>query len=507
MNVTNLAPLAEWVHISLTPPSSGDNVADVERIKRKLQDKFSPLEIPLDIIKKIPSLLRRNNWQFYLLIADMGTHFKVRDVSPVKRTNFGLAIDLGSTTIAVYIMNLETGQEVARTSCLNEQIQFGTDILDRLHYARYKKGLQKLQESVITSIKKAVSKLSLENGVSGENITALTIAGNTSMTHLFLGLETSNIYREPYTPTVNSPGIISASEFDLPVHPEAVIYFFPNVGSYLGGDIISGVIATEIHLTDGMNVLVDIGTNGEIVVGNKEWMVGCAGAAGPALEGGVVKCGMRAAPGAIEQFHITPEGKIKYKTIGDKPPIGLCGSGLISCIAQLFLRNILDHSGTFANNKDYFVLVPASETGHGQDIVITSDDIANFLRTKSAVNAAFSVLLENLGLSFEDVSRFYAAGAFGNYLDIEDAITIGLFPDISRDKFKIAGNTSVAGAKKTLLNRENIKLAEEITKKIAYLELNADAKFMNYFTSGLFIPHTNLDLFPSVKQKVKSFST
>ena len=278
------------------------------------------------------------------------------------------------------------------------------------------------------------------------------------------------------------------------------------MGSYVGGDVIAGILVSAMHKRQEVSLLVDIGTNGEIILGNSDWLVACAGAAGPALEGGVVASGMRAEQGAVDKVCINQNGVVDYHVIGGGQrrceAAGICGSGLVDCLAELLLAGIIDRSGRFVDGRQSLIVVPASESVNGKDIVITQTDIDNIMRTKGAVNAAVEVLLESVGCAMEDVRHFFAAGAFGKHLDIESAVTIGLYPDLPREKMIQLGNSSLEGARQALLSADKLQEAEEITSKITYFELNANQSFMNKFVGCKFFPHTNLEYYPTVRARL-----
>jgi uncharacterized 2Fe-2S/4Fe-4S cluster protein (DUF4445 family) len=385
----------------------------------------------------------------------------------------------------------------------NGQIKYGEDILTRIFRAGDGEGLALLQGAVVQSLNKLTAALGARNEISSKEITAVAVGANTTMVHLFLGVDPANICVAPYIPVVNSPGVVEAGCLGLDVNKRAPVYIFPSVGSYLGGDVIAGVLACGMNRSEELALLVDIGTNGEIVLGNSQWMVACAGAAGPALEGGVAASGMRAEVGAVSRVKIDPvSGKVLYNTIGDGQPIGICGSGLVDGIAELFLAGIIDRSGRFRDGRESFVVVPAGLSGTGSDIVINQLDINNFMRTKGAVNAALDLLLESVGCDLKDLDRFYAAGAFGHHLDIESAVTLGLYPDLPRTKMVRVGNSSGEGARMALMSLQCMRDAGDIASNITYFELNANQEFMNKFVSSKFIPHTNMDYFPSVKKRL-----
>jgi uncharacterized 2Fe-2S/4Fe-4S cluster protein (DUF4445 family) len=385
---------------------------------------------------------------------------------------------------------------------INEQVKVGEDILTRICLGSSPEGLSFLQKAAVQTINFLIAELEEKTSVKGREISALTVGANTAMTHFLLGLDPSRLCLAPYTPVANRPGFLPAQSLGIEINPRAVVYCLPSVGSYLGGDVIGGVLTSGMHLKSELALFVDIGTNGEIVLGNREWLVGCAGAAGPALEGGVAGSGRPAGPGAIASVKIDPEtGGVHYETIGGLPPVGICGSGLVDCLAELFLNGIIDRAGKFKKG-DRFVIVPAGKSATGEEIAVTQTDIDNLLRTKGAVSAALELLLENVGCELSQIERFYAAGAFGQFLNLESAVTVGLFPDLPRDRMVRLGNSSGKGARRVLLSARRRVEAEEIAAKMTYIELNASQDFMNKFISSRFLPHTNMDYFPTVKREL-----
>ncbi len=507
---TELKPLVKKIYLEIEPPCLNDNQGDVDRIKNNIMKQLPHLKdvyISLHLLRSLPSICRTSNWKVTVTLHEHEKCACMINIIPGQDTHnyWGLAADIGTTSIVLYLIDLKNGNVIDFESGYNQQTDFGEDILSRIQFAEDIEGLSALQSKIINSLNIIINLLLNKNNLISEDIPVICLSGNTTMIHLFLGITPSNISRSPYIPAVNDPGLIKAQDVELNINPFGVVYCIPSVGSYVGGDIVSGILASELYKSKQISVLVDIGTNGEIVLGNSDWMVACAGAAGPALEGGVVDFGMRAEEGAISNITIIPKTKeVKFKTIGDTKPKGVCGSGLIDCIAELFLNGIIDRSGNFIKGHSFFTIVPAHKTSHGKEIIITQNNIKNLIRTKGAVNAALEVILEGVGCKLEDISNFYIAGAFGHYVNPESAIMIGLYPDLKRDKFVHLGNSSIEGARLALLSREKRDEIKIITRNITYIELNTNQQFMNKYTSGLFLPHTNLDAFPTVKQKLDS---
>lgn len=498
-------PMSRKRYIELDPPSLLNNQADVDRLMAALTDRYHNLTVPLDLMNKVGEVLRQAAWRVTVTVADFGGNWQMIDIEPGDKTerHFGLAVDLGTTTVVGYLVDLTSGKILGSAADYNEQVRYGEDILTRIYLAGTPEGRKQLQDAVVNTLNNIINRLVREFKIKNLEISAVTVGANTAMVHLLLGLDPSRICMEPYIPVVNLPGCVNASEPGLAVNPKAPLYCLPGVGSYVGGDITSGILASGMYKKPELALFIDIGTNGEMVLGNSEWLAACAGAAGPALEGGVAHDGMRAEPGAVYQVRIDAEtGKVVYRTIGGQKAAGICGSGLVDCLAELLLAGIIDRAGKFRDTEKEFVVVPASESATGKDITFTQTDIDNIMRTKSAVNTALEVLLEGVGCQLADIETFYAAGAFGQYLDLESAITIGLYPDLPRERMIRLGNSSGEGARLVLISDDSRREAEKIARGITYFELNASEVFINKFVGSKFLPHTNLDYYPTVKEKM-----
>ncbi|HUW66018.1 MAG TPA: ASKHA domain-containing protein, partial [Spirochaetia bacterium] len=395
------------------------------------------------------------------------------------KNHYGLSIDIGTTTVVVYLVDMDSGKIIDYTAGYNGQVKLGQDILTRIYLAATPDGAEELKKAVLGTLNQLIERIGNRNNIPAGEISAATIGANSTMIHLLLGLDPSRIAVTPYIPVVNNPGLFKAAEVGLEINPLAVVYLMPAAGSYVGGDIVAGVLASGMHRSAELTLFVDIGTNVEVVLGNKDWLVACAGAAGPALEGGVAQSGMQAQSGAIESVRIDPlTGQVHYTTIGNTPAKGLCGSGLIDCLAELFLDGIIDRAGHFQNSQKEYILVPADKSAEGKDILVTQNDINNLMRTKGAVNAALDLLLESVGLDLSVIERFYASGAFGHYLNLESAVTIGIYPDLPREKMVRIGNTSGEGARMALVSNQKRREAEGIVGKMTYFELIASQEFM-----------------------------
>ena len=508
-----IEPLTERIVLQLPTPSLNDNISDLERLKRELFSKgLGCLRVPFRFLTDLAKTVRKKDWEVTLCIIHTEDCNEITNIFPdnKKTPRYAVAIDIGTTTLVTYLIDLMDGSLVDIASTYNSQIRFGDDVITRIVYATEHNGLRNLNKTVITDINIFLSLLKKTHHIDSDSIDQFVIAGNTTMTHLFLGLDPSAIREEPYIPTANSFPLAFAGELGLKVNPNTPVYAFPCVASYVGGDIVSGVLAARLHKKQELSLFMDIGTNGEMVLGNSEWLVAAACSAGPCFEGSGMKHGMRATEGAIEDVRINRKTlEPEIKVIGDTVPIGICGSGMIDVVAEMFLTGILNQKGKLQREiskriregEDGLEFVVYSQDG--RDIVLTEPDIENIIRAKAAIYAGFSILLKEVGYTFDDIHKVYIAGGFGKFLDVEKAVILGMLPDISREKFEYMGNTSITGAYLCTLSRKLREEAEEIARKMTYLELSVSRSFMDEYVSALFIPHTNIDAFLSVKELMK----
>ncbi len=512
--VDEIRPITERFVLKLPPPSLDDNIGDLERLRRELFLKGeSCLTFPFRFLPGLANILRKNNWQVTLTTLHIENCNEITKIFPgdKKTPRYGIAVDIGTTTLVLYLIDLTDGTLIDTASTYNSQIKFGDDVITRIVHATEHNALNSLNKSVISDINLLFSLLRKTHKVHIDSVDHIVIAGNPTMTHLFLGLNPSAIREDPYIPTANIFPVAYAGILGIKTDPNTPVYSFPCVASYMGGDIVSGILAARLHKKQELSLFIDIGTNGEIVLGNSELLVAAACSAGPCFEGSGIKHGMRATDGAIEDIRInrdTLEPELKVIGGDNTRPIGLCGSAMIDAVAEMFITGILDQKGKL--QKKVSKRVRKGEDGveflvysaDGRDIVLTETDVENIIRAKSAIYAGFSILLKEVGYTFNDVQKIYIAGGFGKFLDIEKAIILGMLPDMPKEKFKYMGNTSIIGAYLCTLSKEMREEAEEIAKKMTYLELSVSRSFMDEYVSGLFIPHTNIDAFPGVKNLI-----
>ncbi|MFH1350451.1 MAG: ASKHA domain-containing protein [Pseudomonadota bacterium] len=507
-----------WIkkfELDLLPPSLRDNTADVDRlikgIRKALQTEKVNVDLPL--IKGVASFLREHGYKLQPVLYESGDSWHLVELLPAQKESplCGFAVDLGSSTIVVRLLDMESGEMLEESSFLNPQNEIGPDILTRIHFASQKGGLEKLQTLLIDKLNKKIAHMCGRHGIRAHSIMGMSVAGNTTMTHFFLGLDPFWICREPYIPVINRPDLIHGADLGLEINPRSPVLVFPNVGSYFGGDLIAGILASGMNHQREISVMVDVGTNAEVVLGNSEWLMGCAGAAGPALEGGVASMGMMAGPGVIDKVVIDSRtDEFKVRTIENRRPVGICGSGLIDLVAQLFLSGMIDLRGKYVEGRcgtrlrefdgiRHLVVVFSPDSATGEELTLSQAEIDAIIRSKAAMYTILATITNMVHVSMRDIKNFYIAGTFGSYIDPRSAITIGMIPDLPLEIYKPLGNTSLNGATRALLSVQAKDEIYEIRDRITYVELNVNQEFMNLFSAAKFIPHTERALFPSVR--------
>ena len=507
-----LNPLVKKIFLALSPPTVEDNVPDVERISRALRKQlgWQTFDIPLDCLQTLSTKLRENDWKVTVTVAKHGKNYQILQIDPfdTAKSHYGLAVDVGTTTVVAQLLDLNSGKVLDVEGCHNKQASFGEDVISRVIFACGKGGLDPVQQAVVKNINTLIARLVEKNKISREEIDIIVAAGNTTMSHLLLGLNPCSIRLAPYVPTADEFPQIRASEIGIRINPRGILETMPCVASYVGGDIVAGVLASGISEHEEVKCLIDIGTNGEIAIGNKDWLVCCSASAGPAFEGGGTRCGMRATDGAIEKVEIK-EGELFYSVIGGKKPRGVCGSGLIDCIYELVRNKIIGQDGKFHRQREdarldftdgipEYIIAHSHETETGMNVVITESDIDNLIKSKGAVFAAIKSLIDYIGLGFDMLDTLYVAGGFGSFLNIPKAVAIGLLPDIPLEKIKFIGNSSLTGARACLLSENAFETCLNISRSMTNIELSIHQPFTDEYIAALFLPHTDGKLFPSV---------
>ena len=513
-------PLAlKWV-VNVPKPQYEDGLSDLDRLTRAIQADWGKkhVQYPLPVLQKVADTLREQDGKVTVTLIRESDRYHVIELEAGDEStqHYGIAVDIGTTTVAVQLVFLPLAKAIATRTAYNDQIHCGLDVISRINYAQKPERLAELRSRILKTINKLVVQVCKGHHVNPVQVCNAVIAGNTTMVHLLLGLKPEYIRLEPYTPTILEAPYLTAEQVGLQISPQSWVYLSPSVGSYVGGDITSGLLCTDIAAnTEDIHLFIDVGTNGELVVGNREFLMTCACSAGPAFEGGGIEYGMRAAIGAIERVDVDPEtGIASYQTIGDVPPKGICGTGMISLLANLFLTGWIDAAGKLNRSRSSdviisdgrisrYIIVPKEKSGLDKDITISELDIENIIRAKAAIYSACSLMLEQVGIGFDDVANIYIAGGFGRFLDIEKAIVLGLVPDVPREKYHYIGNSSLMGAYMVLVSQDYRQRQTDLARRMTYIELSTDPGYMNQYTGALFLPHTELKFFPSVEKLYK----
>lgn len=507
--------------LQIPPPTADDNLSDVGRLIRSLRDKadWHKLELTLPVIRKLPDILRDNDFNVTATLVrpvrDNGrtrvTNIQAGDTS---ENNYAIALDIGTTTVYGQLVDLATGRVIEEKGLFNAQISYGEDIISRIVVAEKAGGLEKLQAVVLKTINEILEHIFTKSNVDKQDISTITIAGNTTMTQLLLAVNPKYIRRAPYVPAATLFPPFRAATIGIELNDHAIALIYPEISSYVGGDIVAGVMGSGLYRTEELTLYMDIGTNAEIVIGNKDWMACAACSAGPAFEGGGVEFGMRAAKGAIEDFLIDPVTmEPMIITIGNVGPKGICGSGLITMIAVMFEMGVLDNGGKFNRESNTsrirrrddvweYVLAWKEETQIDRDISISEIDIDNLIRAKAAIYSGCMTLMEEVGLSMDMIEHITLAGGFGSYIDLEKAMTIGLLPEIDADRVTYLGNGSMLGARMSSLTNVIRKDVVEVTKKMTNFELSETPSYMDNYVAAMFIPHTDVNKFPRLKARI-----
>ena len=514
-----LSPTVRQLFLELSAPGLEDSTADFDRLKSAIQNSYdiANLTASLPLLRKLSPRLRKSRWQLTATVDNRLPDEETRLINihrgHRKQAPLGIALDIGTTNIAAALVNLNSGSILGRISAMNRQRSCGEDIISRIIYSERKGGLKQLNRLVIHSINDLIAELCRRSNIGAGNIDQVVAAGNTTMTHLLLSLPPVYIRQEPYIPTATRFPPVTARELGIKINPDAIVYCVPAVAAYIGGDTSSGVLSSGLFRDSRLSLFLDIGTNGEMVLGNSDWMIACACSAGPAFEGAGVSCGMAAISGAIEEITINSTSlEPVTRTIDDTPPAGICGSGMICALAEMLNTGIVDKAGHINQHGSHssyiragehgaeYVLCRAADSVSGRDIALNEVDINNLIRTKAAIYAGITVMLNKLDIPPSQVEQVLIGGAFGQHINIARAIQIGLLPALPWERFRYLGNSSLSGAYNILLSREAQQQAEDIASKITCLELIADNEFMDELTAASFLPHTDSSKFPSTSE-------
>ncbi|HUT33642.1 MAG TPA: ASKHA domain-containing protein [Planctomycetota bacterium] len=508
-----LNPVVRKYHLKLEPPSLESPLAGHERLYQAIlaHEPGANLQTGFAVLRDFNRILTQTGYEVTATIGRRGATTEVVQVEPgdTSASNLGLAIDIGTTTLVVQLVDLVGAKIVDSEAKYNSQMKHGEDYIRRIMYAEQHNALDDMRRLIVSDLNELIEILVRRNSIRLSDVTCAVVAGNTAMIHFFIGLDPTGIRKEPYVPVANSIPPLRAAQVGLHINPRGILYTLPSVAAYVGADITGGAVAIRLDEQKDLCLFIDVGTNGEVVLGNRDWMVCCSASAGPAFEGAGVEYGMRAARGAIEKVRITPDCGVLVQTIGNRPPRGICGSGLLDLLAAMFRAGILGRDGRFQptcpakrlveRDGNYeFIVVPKAQSAVADDIVITQADVSNLIRSKAAIYAAISTLVKSVGVKTDDVRHIYLAGGFGNYLDVRNAITLGMLPDVPPERIHFVGNTAVAGARAALLSEEALARIENVARMMTYIDLMTNPKYMEEFVSANFIPHTDIERFPSV---------
>ena len=515
------------IEVSMDPPTLDDTMPDNERLARTVAAMcgVNEVSIAFPALQKLSTVLRENDFNIKCVVCDAdkdcrtgaSAALQVLDVlgKDSQQPACGLAVDIGTTSVAALLIDMENGKILAKASAGNGQIRYGADVINRIIESVRPGGQKKLQDAVIgETLVPLITRMCRSAQVPQEAIFRISVAGNTTMNHLLLGLYADPVRTEPYIPTFFETHTVCARDLELPVYPYAPVMISPNIGSYVGGDITAGTFASCIWNRPQMSLFIDLGTNGELVFGNEEFMMSCACSAGPAFEGGDISCGMRATDGAIEAIEIDKETMTpRCSVVGEEgqKPAGVCGSGIIDLISELFRCGIINPKGKFIREGERirhdkygmgsYVIAFREEAASVRDVEITEVDIDNFMRAKGAIFSAIRVMLGSLGFEMDMIDDVYVAGGIGSGINMRNAVNIGMFPDIPLEKFHYIGNSSLSGAYAMLLSKEAQEKVGQIARNMTYVELSNEPTYMDEFVASCFLPHTDASLFPTLEMK------
>jgi uncharacterized 2Fe-2S/4Fe-4S cluster protein (DUF4445 family) len=514
--VVSRNPSVKKFLVHLSKPSLDNIRSDAEVLLEGLSHQRQPshLRIDYDALTRLPTVIREGDWSVTVTLRNDEEVICVEPGDTTNRT-YGLAVDVGSTKVAAYLLDLNEGKVVATASAPNPQIPFGEDIISRVSYAsKGEKNLRQLQGVVIACINKLLLDTCESAGVNVSEVYDAVLVGNTVMHHIFLGINPRFVALSPYPPAIRSSINIRAKDIGLKMNPAANVYVPPNVAGFVGADAVADVLATEVYNSKSLSIMIDVGTNTEIVLGNDQKTISCSCASGPAFEGGHIEFGMRAEPGAIENVYVDPSNlEPVFKTVGDTRPRGICGSGIVDAVAAMLKCGIIDNYGlinTKLNNRrirtdnvPQYVLSWKEENDVGHDIAVTQHDVQEIQLAKAAIYSGATILMKHLHIGPSKIEKVFLAGAFGTYVDPQSAVIVGMYPDVPLERVRFVGNAAGSGARMALLSRDVRKDLDRIAQRIGYVELAADPSFQREFTEAMQLPHKDLARFPTVAQLIK----
>ena len=507
------------LQVEMTAPTEDDTMPDIERLQWAVQALVGcgKVTVPYAVMVKLASTLRENDFRVCVKGEERENTFRCMEVCPYDDTAIvGCAIDIGTTTVTMVLTDLTSGKLLAKGSSGNGQIRYGADVINRIIESSREGGKKKLQDAIVKeTLNPIIAKLCATANISARSILRISIGANTTMNHLLVGVDADPVRMDPYIPSFFSWEGLLAGDLKLPANPLAPVVIAPNIGSYVGGDITAGTLSSMIWDKDEMSLFIDLGTNGELVFGNRDFLMSCACSAGPAFEGGDISCGMRATDGAIEACTIDKDTMEPTLTIvgeAGQKPVGICGSGIIDIISELFRCSIINAKGLFQregarvqrdqHGMGRYVIATAQESETGREVSINEVDIDNFIRAKGAIFSAIDTLLSSVDMPIEAIEKVYVAGGIGSGINMKNAVNIGMFPDVELEKFQYIGNSSLTGAYAMVISDGAIEKCHEVGANMTYLELSTYPGYMDSFVAACFLPHTNAGLFPNSIQEI-----
>lgn len=505
----------EKVYVELVAPTLQDPLADDERLFKALAEKgYSGLKADFIITKELPKVLRKSDWKATVTILGKKEIVNIQ-AGDTRAQNFGVAVDIGTTKLAVFLVDLTDGNLIFADGMMNPQIRYGEDVISRINFATQgEKELMEIQSSIVNGINELISKGVADTGIDAQDLYELVAVGNTAMHHLFVGIQIKSLGLCPYPAGLGRAYNIKSREMNIAINPSGNVHVLPNLAGFVGADAIADILASRLHEKEKLTLLMDVGTNTEVMLGSRKGIWSCSTASGPAFEGAHIKCGMRAATGSVEKIKITPEFDVTYKTIEDEKARGICGSGIIDAVAEALKSGVIDTSGKFVlqdhkrvkgeGATKEFILIYKDETSTGkEDIVLTQDDVREIQKAKAAMYGGYATLMKKAGFKKEDLNEIVIAGAFGNYIDPSSARTIGMIPEIPLEKVSFLGNTAGSGARMCLKSLDKRREAQDINNKMKYIELAVEPIFEEEYINAMYMPNSRLEEYPETVKGIR----